>query len=84
VAAFGDADFASNGFLGFPGNQDLFLNTVAWLAADADLISIRPKQADDQRMFLTSAQVGNLFLISLILLPGLFVVLGVFSWWRRR
>lgn len=84
VVAFGDADFATNAFLGLLGNQDLFLNSVAWLAQDADLISIRPKEADDQRMFLTSDQVLNVRLISLVLLPGLFVALGIFSWWRRR
>jgi ABC-type uncharacterized transport system involved in gliding motility auxiliary subunit len=84
VVAFGDVDFASNAFLGFPGNADLFLNSVAWLAQDADLISIRPKEADDQRLFLTGQQVQNVFLLSLVLLPGLFVVLGIFSWWRRR
>lgn len=84
VVAFGDRDFATNAFLGLLGNQDLFLNSVAWLAQDADLISIRPKQPDDQRMFLTREQTQNVFLISLILLPGAFVVLGIFTWWRRR
>ena len=49
VAAFGDADFASNQLLGFEGNQDFALNTVAWLAEDPDLISIRPREPDDQR-----------------------------------
>jgi ABC-type uncharacterized transport system involved in gliding motility auxiliary subunit len=43
VVAIGDADFASNALIGFQGNQDFFLNTVAWLAQDADLISIRPR-----------------------------------------
>jgi len=32
VVAVGDADFASNSLLGFQGNQDFFLNAVAWLA----------------------------------------------------
>ena len=59
VVAFGDADFASNTLLGFQGNQDLFLNTVAWLAEDADLISIRPKEPDDQRLFLTAAAAAE-------------------------
>ena len=50
MAAFGDSDFASNGFLGFQGNRDFLLNTVAWLAQDVDLISIRPKEPDDQQL----------------------------------
>ncbi len=50
VAAFGDSDFASNALLGFQGNQDFFLNVVAWLAEDQDLISIRPREPEDQRL----------------------------------
>jgi ABC-type uncharacterized transport system involved in gliding motility auxiliary subunit len=84
VVAIGSADFASNGWLGFYGNQDLFLNVVSWLAQDADLISIRPKDQDDQRMFLSAGQKQNVTLVALFVLPGLFVVLGVVTWWRRR
>jgi ABC-type uncharacterized transport system involved in gliding motility auxiliary subunit len=84
VVAFGDSDFASNGLLGFAGNRDFFLNTVAWLAEDPDLISIRPREPDDQRMLLTSGQMQGAFLASVVALPGLFLVLGAVSWWRRR
>jgi ABC-type uncharacterized transport system involved in gliding motility auxiliary subunit len=84
VVAIGDADFASNQLLSFQGNQDFLLNVVAWLAQDADLISIRPKEPDDQRMFLTQQQQQNVSWLALIVLPGLFVVLGIASWWRRR
>jgi ABC-type uncharacterized transport system involved in gliding motility auxiliary subunit len=84
VAAFGDADFASNQLLAFQGNQDFVLNTVAWLAEDPDLISIRPKEPDDQRMFITEAQQRLMWLTAIFLLPGLFVVLGISAWWRRR
>jgi ABC-type uncharacterized transport system involved in gliding motility auxiliary subunit len=84
VAAIGDADFASNQLLAFQGNQDFFLNVVAWLAQDKDLISIRPKEPDDQRMYLTRQQQQNVTWLALIVLPGLCVVLGIASWWRRR
>jgi ABC-type uncharacterized transport system involved in gliding motility auxiliary subunit len=84
VAVFGDADFASNALLQVQGNQDLFVNTVAWLAQDPDLISIRPREPDDQRLFLTQQQQGNVRMVSLFLLPGALVAGGVYSWWRRR
>jgi len=84
AAVFGDSDWASNSLLGFQGNQDFFLNVVAWLAEDADLISIRPKEPDDQRLFLTGSQQNNVALLALVVLPGIFVGLGVWSWWRRR
>jgi ABC-type uncharacterized transport system involved in gliding motility auxiliary subunit len=84
VVAIGDADFASNTLLSFQGNQDFFLNSVAWLAQDVDLISIRPKEPEDQRLFLNRNQQQNVALLALVLLPGLCVVAGVVSWWKRR
>ena len=84
VVAVGDADFASNSLLGFQGNQDFFLNTVAWLAEDADLISIRPKEPENQALFLSRSVQQNVAWAALVLIPGFFVVAGVASWWRRR
>ena len=84
VVAFGDADFASNALLPFQGNRDFFLNVVAWLAEDADLISIRPREPEDQRLSLTQVQQQTVAFVALLLLPGLFVLLGVWTWWQRR
>jgi ABC-type uncharacterized transport system involved in gliding motility auxiliary subunit len=84
VAAFGDSDFASNAFLSFQGNRDLFLNTVAWLVQDVDLISIRPKEPEDQRLVLTQNQQKNVLILALLLIPGVFVVMGIRKWWSRR
>jgi ABC-type uncharacterized transport system involved in gliding motility auxiliary subunit len=84
VAAFGDSDFASNALLGFQGNQDFFLNTVAWLAEDVDLISIRPREPEDQKIFLSANALQNVKVGALYLLPGFFVVLGALNWWKRR
>jgi hypothetical protein len=84
VVAVGDADFASNMLLGFRGNQDFFLNAVAWLAEDADLISIRPKDPADQSLSPSRQVMLRAVLTAIVGLPALFVVLGVVSWWRRR
>jgi ABC-type uncharacterized transport system involved in gliding motility auxiliary subunit len=84
VVAVGDADFASNSLLGFQGNQDFFLNTVAWLAEDADLIAIRPKEPENQAMFLSRSVQQNVAWAALVLIPGFFVIAGIASWWRRR
>jgi ABC-type uncharacterized transport system involved in gliding motility auxiliary subunit len=84
VIAFGDADFASNTFFGIQGNRDLVLNSVAWLAEDPDLITIRPKDPEDQRMFLTGRQQIVVFGIALLVWPILFVGLGIAVWWKRR
>ena len=84
MIAFGDADFASNAFFTIQGNRDLFLNTVAWLAEDPDLITIRPKDPEDQRMFLTGRQQVVVFGVAILVWPLLFVVLGVVVWFLRR
>jgi ABC-type uncharacterized transport system involved in gliding motility auxiliary subunit len=84
VVAIGDVDFASNQLLGFQGNQDFFLNSVAWLAEDADLISIRPKEPENQSLFLSRQVQQNVAWVALVLLPLFFVVAGVVTWWRRR
>ncbi|HET8646555.1 MAG TPA: Gldg family protein [Vicinamibacteria bacterium] len=84
VAVFGDADFASNALLQVQGNQDLFVNAVAWLAQDPDLMSIRAREPEDHRLFLTQQQQGNVRLVSLVLLPGALLAMGIASWWRRR
>ena len=84
VIAVGDSGFGSNSLLTFQANQDLFMNMIAWLAQDADLISIRPKDPDAHRVTMTSAEQRNFILFSLFVLPGFFIVWGIVTWWRRR
>ena len=50
IVAIGDSDFASNGWLGIPGNRDLFMNSVNWLAQQENMISIRPRDPEDRRI----------------------------------
>ena len=57
---------------------------VAWLAEDADLISIRPKNPEDQRLVLTQSQQRLAARVVPMAGPLLFVVLGIAAWWRRR
>jgi ABC-type uncharacterized transport system involved in gliding motility auxiliary subunit len=84
VVVFGDSDFVTNGYLGIPGNRDLFLNTVNWLAQQENLISIRPKDPEDRRVSLTSDQAKLIFWLSILIIPGLILAAGVQTWWRRR
>jgi ABC-type uncharacterized transport system involved in gliding motility auxiliary subunit len=84
VVVFGDSDFVSNSGLGVPGNGDLFLNSVNWLAQQENLISIRPKTTEDRRVTLTQEQQFMVFLFSVAFLPGMIVIAGIVNWWRRR
>src|SRR5205085_1846485 len=82
--AIGDSDFASNGALGVSGNRDLFLNTINWLAQQENLISIRPRDPEDRRITLTADQERRIFYLTVLIVPGLILLAGVQTWWRRR
>ncbi len=84
IVAIGDADFAGNNALGIQGNQDLFLNTINWLAQQENLIAIRPRDARDRRLTLTADQLQRIFLLTIFIVPGLVFASGVYVWWKRR
>lgn len=84
VAAIGDSDFAANFAVGIPGNIDLFVNVVSWLAQREDLIGIRARQPEDRRLTLTADQQQRIMLLCLLIIPGIVFGSGVYTWWRRR
>jgi ABC-type uncharacterized transport system involved in gliding motility auxiliary subunit len=84
VAVIGDSDFAANGYLGIQGNRDLFLNTVGWLAQQENLISIRPREADDRRLTMTAGEQRAVVWTSILGVPVVIFGLGILAWTRRR
>ncbi len=86
VVVIGDADFATNVGLALTqgNNRDLFMNVMAWLAQQENLISIRPREPDDRRIVLTTAQQTNILLLALLVIPACIFGTGVYTWWRRR
>ena len=84
IVVFGDSDFAANAWLGIPGNRDLFMNSVNWLAQQENMISIRPRDPKDSRISLTADQQRRIFWITVVIIPGLILLAGVQTWWRRR
>jgi ABC-type uncharacterized transport system involved in gliding motility auxiliary subunit len=81
----GDSDFISNELASAPVlNADLFINMVNWAAEDEDLIAIRPREPEDRRIFLSSQQMTNVILLSLLVIPGVVLVTGISVWWGRR
>jgi ABC-type uncharacterized transport system involved in gliding motility auxiliary subunit len=84
LIAFGDSDFASNGFIGAQGNGNLFMNTLNWLAQDESFISIRPKNPDDRRLTMSEAQGRLVSYVSVLLLPVSILLAGVSVWMKRR
>ncbi len=81
---FGDSDFAKNKFFSSSQNGDLLLNSVNWLAADFELISIRPKLAPFRELVVNTRERDFIKWSSWFLPPAVMVVLGGIVWWRRR
>jgi ABC-type uncharacterized transport system involved in gliding motility auxiliary subunit len=83
AAFFGDSDFVGNQVLFQGVNRDLVLNTLAFLAKDDAMISIRPKRPEGSQMTMTQTQqigvviAGVCFPLALIILSGV-------MWYRRK
>ena len=76
LVVFGDSDFATNRYFESNGNGDLALNAVSWLAADEDLISIRPKAAGYNPIALTERDSEWIFWMSVVLYPCIIAFIG--------
>lgn len=84
IVTFGDSDFVANGYLGFQGNRDFFMNAINWLAHQENLIAVRPRQPEDRRLTMTAAQQQTVMLLSIFVIPGLVLAGGFYTWLRRR
>ncbi|MEA2062653.1 MAG: hypothetical protein U9P14_03040, partial [Gemmatimonadota bacterium] len=84
LVVFGDSQFASNSYFRYGSNRDLFLNGVNWLIGDERLISIRPRDPEDQSIYLNQRQSKRIALIVQYLMPLLVLLLGCWVWLIRR
>ena len=83
---FGTARWAQNSLMNSNalGNRDLFANTINWLASDEDLISIRPKETENQTLNMTGQRGTLMFWLSVVIFPLAVVGMGLGTWWQRR
>ena len=84
LVVFGDSEFAANSSFNDMGNGNLFLNAIAWLVEDEDLIAVRPKRSNARTVRMTAQQVRILNVVAVGALPLVFAVLGSVVTWRRR
>ena len=81
----GDADFASNSFFPYLANSDIVLAGVSWLLHEERLPTLKPPVEVLPTVTLTSAQVRWIFILTVLLLPGLVAFTGLGVWlWRRH
>ena len=81
---FGDSDFLGNQLLNVQLNRDLALNSVAALAKDNELISIRPKQRAGTNLMMSENQFDLLKWAMFVPFPLLFFAMSGLLWFKRR
>ena len=74
----------ANQYVDMAGNLNLALNCVDWLAGRQDLIGVRPKVVEPRRLSLTRSQTQAVFWLSVLVVPSVFVLIGVAVLIRRR
>lgn len=84
LLVFGDSDFLTNASFNAAGNGDLALNSIAWLSAQEDLVSIRPKTSVPRVVILSPQQVFYYFWTIVALAPVLIAAVGIGIWVRRK
>lgn len=89
LVVIGDADFASDAYIDLLGNGQLVLNAVAWLAGEPALTGERNAKVPEvarplSPLVVTADQAHRLFLVSIVLVPGLVLGAGAVVVWRRR
>jgi hypothetical protein len=67
-----------------PGNYNLFVNSINWLAQEKDAVVIASKQPENRPFVISQSQDTFIFWTSIAALPVLVFIIGVVVWWRRR
>lgn len=81
----GDAEFANDTNYSQYGNSILINNIVDWAAGQEDMINLTPRD-NTQRSLIppTVASNGFIFLVSIIIIPGIILMAGIISSVQRK
>jgi hypothetical protein len=84
IVLVGDSDFITNGYILNGGNSLLFTDSLAWLTGYTDRINFGGKAFSSvPLMFMTGQTLDVIAFVTVILLPGLVLVIGLAVWTRR-
>lgn len=85
LVVFGSSTFATNGWFEQQLNGDILLNSVSWLIGeDQDSLSIRPKEAANRRINLSSLQASMISWLAIRIMPLVALIVAGVLWWQRR
>ena len=84
LVVFGSSAFAANGPFQNPGNANLVLNAISWLAGQERTIGIAPKTLEQASLTMTRSEVTRIGLVAVLGMPLFAILFGVWVWYRRR
>jgi hypothetical protein len=84
LLVFGDADFASNSFFPYLSNADVLLAGISWLIREERAPAMKPASEVLPTVSLTNSQMRGVFIVTVVLLPGVVALAGAAVWWLRR
>jgi ABC-2 type transport system permease protein len=84
ILAWGDVDFATNGFVTDGDNASLWVQGVDWLTQPEDLVTAVPRFPKLRELDLTAARSRYVLFLMAGVVPGLFLIAGAMVWVVRR
>lgn len=85
IVVLGDADGVTNAVNQQFGRNQLVTNALRWLTGREHLISgIEPIETSDPKLNLSKADKDRIGAITMIAMPGTFILLAVATWFLRR
>ena len=82
IVVVGDSDFVANYSGNVPGNADMFLSIVRWLAQEK-VVAIPARVPQERMLTMTASQVRYLSRFAVLLIPGLAVGAGFYLRGRK-
>lgn len=86
IVLIGDADFVTNSMVGTGGNGVLFTDSLVWLTRFSENIDFQPQAFTTglPMIFVSTQTLDVIAFITVILMPGLVLLLGLAVWLRRQ
>ncbi|MBU3664696.1 MAG: hypothetical protein FGM15_02285 [Chthoniobacterales bacterium] len=83
LVAAGNFAFAMDGSI-TAANLDFLLVALNWMTDRSHLVGIAPKSVRAFNLNLTDIETGRIALYTMVVIPSVALLAGLFVWWRRR
>lgn len=65
-------------------NLDFFLTSINWMLDRSHVAGVAPKAVEQFQLHLTDQEMGRIATFTMLVIPGIAAIVGIFVWWRRR